>query len=86
MSEKPKNRPVRANSAPGIECNSVSGHLIDSCSPLPSQSAIGVNGEATHQTNQPKLQPRPSCEDVDIDQFVSDLLVSDKDIMDYLAR
>lgn len=90
MTKKPKTKPVRANSAAAMKRNSVSGHLVDLTKlprgSVPSQSAMVMSDEAIPQPNRPNLQPRPTCEDVDIHRFVSDLLVSDKDIMDYLAR
>jgi hypothetical protein len=87
MTEKPKSRPTgRTSKGSRIRRDAVSGGLSSASRSSPTESEHYTLPDPVPPLPRPKLQARPAEEDVDVNQFVKDLLLTDSDVMDYLAR
>lgn len=85
MTEKPKLKSVKTGGATKIGRSALTGQFIVAAKAKQSTTVIDHSGEP--MPRKPKtLQARPTDETIDVDQFAKDLLVSDKWIMEYLAR
>lgn len=85
MTEKPKFKSVKTGTASRIGRNARTGQFIVAAKAARSSKVIERSGEPL-PTKSKTLQARPTDEAIDVDQFAQDLLVSDKWIMEYLAR
>lgn len=88
MTEKPKFKSAKAGTASKIGRNARTGQFVV----VGNAQKMAQSTKVIERTGEPiprklkTLQAQPTDETIDVDQFAQDLLVSDKWIMEYLAR